>query len=109
MTAWRGDGPAWLPRLSVRPQDVWSSRFEVPASGNGTLDGLRVAVKDLFDVAGHPTLAGRKALLNTAPAASNAAAVQCLLDAGASLVGHTTMSQLAFSGIGQNPDFGRSI
>ena len=93
----------------MRPQDVWSSRFEVPASGNGTLDGLRVAVKDLFDVAGHPTLAGRKALLNTAPAASNAAAVQCLLDAGASLVGHTTMSQLAFSGVGQNPDFGRSI
>lgn len=81
----------------------------VDGAQTGPLMGMTVAVKDLFDVKGYPTLAGRRKRLTHPPAQSHAAAVQRLLDAGASLVGHTTMTQLAFSGVGQNPDFGHTI
>ena len=100
-------GPVWA-RSDVRDSDIWSQRFRIEPDSSGPLDGRRCAVKDLFDVAGFPTLAGRAAMLPSAPAVGHAASVQRLLSNGASLVGHTTMTQLAFSGIGQNPEFGQS-
>src|SRR5215470_20087730 len=38
----------------------------------GVLDGAIVSIKDLFDVAGEPTRAGSKILVNSAPAKSDA-------------------------------------
>lgn len=99
--------PAWRLRPLVE-SDVWSQRFTRAATGTGPLDGCRVAVKDLFDVAGVSTLAGRAECREQPSAAADADAVGLLRAAGAALVGHTTMTQLAFSGVGQNPDFGHT-
>lgn len=70
------------------------------------LDGLPISVKDLFDVAGEPTLAGSVALKDATPAQQHAAIVQRLVQAGAVLVGKTNMTEFAFSGLGINPHYG---
>ena len=70
------------------------------------LAGLAVSIKDLFDVAGWPTTAGSVVLSDAPPASADAAAVARLRAAGAALVGHTNMSEFAFSGVGINPHFG---
>lgn len=70
------------------------------------LAGLAVSVKDLFDVHGFPTTAGSRLLADTALAAGDAATVLRLRTAGAALIGHTAMSEFAFSGVGINPHHG---
>lgn len=70
------------------------------------LAGLAVSVKDLFDLAGERTTAGSAVLDDTPPAARDAAAVARLRRAGAALVGHTNMTEFAFSGVGWNPHHG---
>ncbi len=70
------------------------------------LAGLAVSVKDLFDVAGHPTTAGSASMHDAPPAAQDCPAVQRLREAGAALVGHTNLSEFAFSGVGINPHHG---
>ena len=70
------------------------------------LAGLAVSVKDLFDIAGQPTLAGSTVLQGCAPAATDADAVARLRAAGALLIGRTNMTEFAFSGIGVNPHHG---
>jgi aspartyl-tRNA(Asn)/glutamyl-tRNA(Gln) amidotransferase subunit A len=70
------------------------------------LAGLAVSVKDLFDVAGFPTTAASAALHDAAPAAQDCPAVARLRTAGAALVGHTNLSEFAFSGLGLNPHHG---
>jgi aspartyl-tRNA(Asn)/glutamyl-tRNA(Gln) amidotransferase subunit A len=69
------------------------------------LAGLAVSVKDLFDVAGVPTTAGSVVLADT-PATSDAPVVARLRAAGAAMVGHTNLSEFAFSGVGINPHHG---
>ncbi len=73
------------------------------------LTGLAVSIKDLFDVAGQPTTAGSRAMDDAAPAASDCPAVARLRAAGAALIGHTNLSEFAFSGVGINPHFGTPI
>jgi aspartyl-tRNA(Asn)/glutamyl-tRNA(Gln) amidotransferase subunit A len=70
------------------------------------LAGLPVSIKDLFDVAGEPTLAGSKALDDLPPAHHDAPIVARLRTAGAILIGRTNMTEFAFSGVGINPHFG---
>lgn len=70
------------------------------------LGGLAVSVKDLFDVAGWPTTAASRSLHDAPPAAADALAVARLRAAGAALVGHTNLSEHAFSGVGLNPHHG---
>lgn len=70
------------------------------------LAGLAVSVKDLFDVAGFPTTAASAALHDAPPAAADCPAVARLRAAGAALVGHTNLSEFAFSGLGLNPHHG---
>jgi aspartyl-tRNA(Asn)/glutamyl-tRNA(Gln) amidotransferase subunit A len=73
----------------------------------GSLDGVIVSIKDLFDVAGEPTRAGSKILADEAPPAkSDAPVVQRLRAAGAVIVAKTNMTEYAFSGIGANPHYG---
>lgn len=76
------------------------------ASPDTPLGGLAISVKDLFDVAGQPTTAGSRALADAAPAATDCPAVARLRAAGATLVGHTNLSEFAFSGVGINPHHG---
>jgi aspartyl-tRNA(Asn)/glutamyl-tRNA(Gln) amidotransferase subunit A len=70
------------------------------------LAGLAVSVKDLFDVQGQVTTAGSTVLAADAPAEKDAAAVARLRAAGAALIGHTNMTEFAFSGVGINPHHG---
>ena len=73
------------------------------------LAGMPISVKDLFDVAGQPTTAASRALANAAPAVRDSTAVARLRAAGAVLVGHTNMSEFAFSGVGINPHHGTPL
>lgn len=76
----------------------------------GPLSGLRLAVKDLFDVAGYPTAAGNATVLAASGIKiSTAPLVQTLLDAGACFVGKTNTDELAYSLIGGNIHFGMPI
>lgn len=78
--------------------------------GDGPLRGRRLAVKDLFDVAGLCTGAGSPAwLAGRAPAAATAPAVARLLDAGAALVGKTLTDELAWSLNGENAHYGTPV
>lgn len=70
------------------------------------LAGLAVSIKDLFDVAGQPTTAASAAMADAAPAAADAPVVARLRAAGAALLGHTNLSEFAFSGVGINPHHG---
>lgn len=70
------------------------------------LAGVPVSVKDLFDVAGQPTTAGSKSMAGVAAAEADCSAVARLRAAGAVLVGHTNLSEFAYSGVGINPHHG---
>lgn len=70
------------------------------------LAGLPISIKDLFDIAGEPTLAGSRVLKSAAPALRHAEIVQRLQKAGAIIVGKTNMTEFAFSGLGLNPHYG---
>lgn len=73
----------------------------------GPLAGSRLAVKDLFDIAGHRTGAGCPAWLAAQDAARDTApAVRALLDAGASVVGKTVMDEMAYGLTGENAHYG---
>jgi amidase/aspartyl-tRNA(Asn)/glutamyl-tRNA(Gln) amidotransferase subunit A len=77
--------------------------------GSGRLSGWPVSVKDLFDVQGHPTTAASASRHDVPPAPSDAPAVARLRAAGAVLVGHTNLTEFAFSGVGINPHFSTPV
>jgi amidase len=78
----------------------------VPPAKSGPLAGLRLAVKDIFDVAGYRTGCGNPQRYSEAESAERTApAVQVILDAGAEFVGKTQTDELAFSLMGQNAYF----
>ncbi|KAB2719637.1 amidase [Brucella intermedia] len=72
----------------------------------GPLDGRIVSIKDLFDVAGEPTLAGSVIRRDAAPATRDAAIVRRLREAGVVIVGKTHMTEFAFTPVGLNPHYG---
>jgi amidase len=79
-------------------------------TGQGALNGLTFAVKDLIDVAGCPTGGGNPDWLAThPPAARTAPVVDALLAAGARLVGKTITDELAFSLEGENAHYGTPV
>jgi amidase len=91
------------------PGPVWRVKGDplVRGSGSGPLAGVRVAVKDLYAVAGHPIGAGNPDWLAEAPVQErNAWAVQALLDAGADVTGIAQTDELAFSLNGTNKHYG---
>lgn len=82
----------------------------VPASPEGPLRGLTLAVKDLYDVAGYPTGAGHPLVrAQSAVKTTTAPAVQKLLDAGAAFVGKTHTDEFAYSMNGENFHYGTPI
>ena len=72
----------------------------------GALAGAPVSVKDLYDVAGFPTTAASSTMHDAPICAADSPAVARVRQAGGVLVGHTNMSEFAFSGVGINPHFG---
>jgi aspartyl-tRNA(Asn)/glutamyl-tRNA(Gln) amidotransferase subunit A len=82
------------------------------ARGNGAplgpLAGVPFAVKNLFDVAGLPTLAGSKINRARPPAVRDATLVERLEAAGAVLVGALNMGEYAYDFTGENVHDGPS-
>ena len=71
------------------------------------LDGQRLAVKDVLDLAGYPTGGGNPTWLAEHPsAAADAEAVARLRAAGATVVGKTHTDELAYSLAGSNFHYG---
>jgi AtzE family amidohydrolase len=68
----------------------------------GPLAGVPFAVKNLFDVAGLPTLAGSKINREAHPATRDAALIERLEAAGAILVGALNMGEYAYDFTGEN-------
>ncbi|WP_026616750.1 amidase [Ensifer aridi] len=90
---------------ATREAEAASARIKAGRS-LGLLDGLPVAWKDLFDLAGSVTTAGSMILKDSPPAVADAAVVAALSGAGMVSVGRTNMSEFAFSGLGINPHYG---
>jgi aspartyl-tRNA(Asn)/glutamyl-tRNA(Gln) amidotransferase subunit A len=74
----------------------------------GVLAGVPFAVKNLFDVAGLPTLAGSRINRDRAPAAADATLVTRLQAAGAVLLGALNMGEYAYDFTGENAHDGAS-
>ncbi len=74
----------------------------------GPLAGVPFAVKNLFDVAGLPTLAGSKINREHPPAARDATLIERLEAAGAILVGALNMGEYAYDFTGENVHDGPS-
>jgi amidase len=86
--------------------DPFIRTFE-DAGREGPLAGLRLAVKDLFDLAGVPTGAGNPRWLETHEVpGEDAVAVARLRAAGARVVGKTITDELAWSLNGTNAHYG---
>ena len=78
------------------------------AAGNdpGVLAGVPYAVKNLFDVAGLPTLAGSKINAERPPAARDATLICRLKAAGAVLLGALNMDEYAYGFTTENTHYG---
>jgi amidase len=85
-------------------------RVQVPATGDGVLRGMTVAIKDLIDVRGTITGGGNPDWAAAQqPASAHATAVERLLQAGAAINGKTITDELAFSLEGDNAHYGTPI
>ncbi len=71
--------------------------------------GPTIAIKDTIDIAGHPTRAASRALVDAPPAAQHADVVRLLLDAGWQITGKANMHELAFGMTGINDYTGTPI
>ncbi|MEW9804373.1 amidase family protein [Mesorhizobium sp. ZMM04-5] len=80
-------------------------RYEVGAPLS-PLDGVPIAWKDLFAVAGTPTTAGSKYFSGGPVKTADLACVANAASAGMVSVGKVNLSELAYSGLGLNPHFG---
>ncbi len=86
-----------------------AGRLDLPPTGTGRLDGVRVAVKDLYDVAGTVTAAGNPSLACGPVAERDAAAVAMVRAAGGTVVAKTATDELAMGMFGVNSHFGTPV
>jgi 1-carboxybiuret hydrolase len=93
-------------RARARAQALDSRRAQGQVLG--PLAGVPFAVKNLFDAAGLPTLAGSKINRELSPAARDAPLIERLEAAGAILVGALNMGEYAYDFTGENVHYGPS-
>jgi aspartyl-tRNA(Asn)/glutamyl-tRNA(Gln) amidotransferase subunit A len=91
--------------LDAKGRNVFTELFDYVAPQEGPLNGAIISIKDLFQVEGYKTQAG-SVFINKQAALQDATAVALLRKAGASFLGHTNMTELAYSGLGLNPHYG---
>jgi len=72
----------------------------------GPLAGVPFAVKDLYDIAGHPTCAGSVIRRNVPSACRDATLIRRLKQAGAILVGTLNMDEFAYGFSTENAHYG---
>ena len=89
------------PDESLRQASASQDRYDA-GEPLGPLDGVPVAVKDVFDVSGWPTRKG-SLLTDAEPAAGDAPAVARLRETGAVLIGKTTTPDLGWKGLTDGP------
>jgi amidase len=84
------------------PANCWvPESFTIAATGTGTLDGLKLAVKDMFAIEGHVSSFGHPRWRQThSPWEFTAPVLDRLLSAGASVAGLAKLDQLAWSIVG---------
>ncbi len=80
-----------------------------PAHPAEPLSGIPVTVKDNIDLIGRVTTAGSTLLGTASPARDDAPVVRRLRQAGLVILGHTNMTEFAFSGLGLNPHYGTPL
>jgi aspartyl-tRNA(Asn)/glutamyl-tRNA(Gln) amidotransferase subunit A len=100
-----GEGSRAFLQVSASAARTASDNYDRLRRGRGTLAGIPVSIKDLFDVAGEITTAGSIALRDAAPAPADAPCVARLRAAGFIPIGRTNMTEFAFSGLGINPHY----
>src|SRR5690349_6020182 len=94
-------------RSAFVPHDL---KTPVEGAPDGPLAGLTAAVKDMYDIAGTITGNGNPTWLTTqAPAKLHAAAVQKILDAGATVIGKTVCDEFFYSVTGANAHYGTPV
>lgn len=81
---------------------VFVRSLTLGGAGPGVGMGLRVGVKDSLDIAGYPTQLGSAIYADSPNATCHAAVVQALLAAGCTVVGKTTLHELAYGVTGIN-------
>lgn len=97
-------------RYTVDETGAFVQVLTVEPKGDGPLNGLRFAVKDLMDLAGHKTSCGNPAWRDSHPvAAANAVCVDQILNAGATCMGKTVTDELAFGLDGENFYYGTPL
>jgi len=87
-------------RALARAEDLDNAHTEGRALG--PLAGVPFAVKNLFDIAGLPTLAGSKINRDAPPARRDATLIERLEAAGAVLIGALNMGEYAYDFTGEN-------
>ena len=88
------------------PYNAFITQVEPGEAGPGPLSGRTLAVKDLFDTAGHSHDVRLRSLRRPRPRAQRDVAVQRLLDAGAVIVGKTHLPEFAWGVLGQSEWYG---
>lgn len=86
-------------------EDARRAERRVKKGEAGPLEGVPIALKDLFDTRGVPTTGGSKILSNRIPE-SDATVVARLRAAGAVLVGKTNLHEFAYGVTSENPHYG---
>lgn len=108
-TGWRIEAAHVTGRPKAVDTTVWRAVGDplVAPTASGSLDGLTVAVKDLYAVPGQPVGAGNPTYLREAPVeTAPAAAVAALLAAGASIRGIARTDEFAYNLTGRNAHHG---
>jgi amidase len=94
-------------RSAFVPHDLAAPLKGAPT---GPLAGLTAAVKDMYDIAGTRTGNGSPTWLAThPPAKTHAAAVQRILDAGATVIGKAVCDEFFYSVAGANAHYGTPV
>jgi amidase len=94
-------------RSAFVPHDL---KAPIQGAAAGPLVGLSVVIKDMFDITGERTGGGNPDWLAAQnPATKNAAVVQKLLDAGATITGKTVCDEFFYSIAGVNAHYGTPV
>ncbi|MEE2875245.1 MAG: amidase [Chloroflexota bacterium] len=91
-------------KLAIEQANAADDRL-MQNSPRGPLDGIPLAIKDLYDTAGIATAGGTLAFKNRVPD-KNAAVVESLTAAGMVTIGKTNTHELALGGTTNNPHYG---